>query len=53
MSDIIKLKEEIEVHSRTIKTDKISFSISELKSMYTDENPRLNINPEFQRLFRW
>ncbi len=47
----MSLKLEIEAARNTVKTDKLQLSISEIISMY--ENEELNIQPEFQRLFRW
>ena len=45
------LNDELERAQRQVKTDTLSMSIGELASMY--ENSELNINPVFQRLFRW
>ena len=47
----MSLKEEIESARKTVKTDKLQLSIGELVSMY--ESRELNIQPDFQRLFRW
>lgn len=47
----MSLKLEIQNARKTVKTDKLQLSISEIISMY--ENEELNIQPEFQRLFRW
>jgi hypothetical protein len=45
------LEEEIEVAQRLVKTDAYQMSVSEVVSMYKDQE--LVINPDFQRLFRW
>ena len=47
----MSLKIEIEAARQSVKTDRLQLSISEIISMY--ENGELNIQPEFQRLFRW
>lgn len=47
----MSLKTEIESARQSVKTDRLQLSISEIISMY--ENGELNIQPEFQRLFRW
>lgn len=45
------LLEEVEIGSRRVATDGITMSIGELSTYYRDGD--LNINPEFQRAFRW
>ncbi|MBN1252832.1 MAG: DUF262 domain-containing protein [Bacteroidales bacterium] len=45
------LKAEIDLRKKEFKTDSYSISIGEIKSMY--ENGEIEINPDFQRLFRW
>lgn len=45
------LKAEIEEARQSVKTDRLQLSISEIISMY--EGGEFNIQPEFQRLFRW
>lgn len=41
----------IEANIRSIHTSQFDLSFNELADMY--ENGELNINPDFQRLFRW
>jgi hypothetical protein len=45
------LNEEIESASRLVKTDAYQMSVGEIVNMYKDGE--LQINPDFQRLFRW
>jgi hypothetical protein len=45
------LKDEIDDAKRTVNTDTVQITIGEVANMYT--SAELNINPEFQRLFRW
>lgn len=45
------LSEEIEKAQRLVRTDAYQMSISEVVSMY--ENEEIIVDPEFQRLFRW
>jgi hypothetical protein len=45
------LQEQIEKAKRAVTTDSLSFSINEFVTMY--ENREININPAFQRTFRW
>ncbi len=45
------LLEEMEKERKNIKTDHYSMSIGELINLYKDKD--LNLNPAFQRLFRW
>lgn len=47
----MSLKAEIEKKSKEIQTDSYSMSIGELINMYRDEE--LQIQPDFQRFFRW
>lgn len=47
----MSLKSEIENARQSVKTDRLQLSVGEIISMY--ENDELNIQPEFQRLFRW
>ena len=45
------LKDEIARAKRTVSTDSVQVTIGEIANMY--QSHELNINPEFQRLFRW
>lgn len=45
------LVQEVEKARRQVKTDSYAMSLGELVTMY--ESRELNINPAFQRLFRW
>jgi hypothetical protein len=45
------LDEEIEIAQRLVKTDAYQMAVSEVVSMYKEQE--LVINPDFQRLFRW
>jgi hypothetical protein len=45
------LTDEIVTRRMAIKTDKYSMSIGEIMNLYTSNE--LNINPNFQRMFRW
>jgi hypothetical protein len=45
------LSEEIESAQRLVRTDAYQMSIGEIVSMY--ERREINIDPDFQRLFRW
>lgn len=45
------LSDEIEARRRAIKTDSYAMSIGEIMNLYTSKE--LNINPNFQRMFRW
>ena len=45
------LQEQIDRAKRTVNTDSLSFSLNEFIGMY--ENGEININPAFQRTFRW
>lgn len=47
----MSLQVEIDKAKRTVNTDSLSFSLNEFISMY--ENNEININPAFQRTFRW
>ncbi len=46
-----KLQQEIDNMSKAIKTDNYPMSIGELANLYLDGD--LNINPIYQRMFRW
>ena len=46
-----KLQNEIDKMRKQIKTDSYPMSIGELANLYRDGD--LNINPIYQRLFRW
>lgn len=46
-----KLQQEIDDMSKAIKTDNYPMSIGELANLYLDGD--LNINPIYQRMFRW
>lgn len=48
---IVTLVQEVEKARRQVKTDSYAMSLGELVTMY--ESRELNINPAFQRLFRW
>lgn len=45
------LQKEIDTAARTVRTDHYDLSIGEIASMY--EADEIQINPAFQRLFRW
>ncbi|NMQ06246.1 DUF262 domain-containing protein [Candidatus Accumulibacter phosphatis] len=45
------LSDEIETRRRAIKTDSYAMSIGEIMNLYSSKE--LNINPNFQRMFRW
>src|SRR5689334_20890063 len=47
------LLEQVEKNRRVIKHEVLSFSLSELVNMYYAKPQEVNINPNFQRLFRW
>ncbi|MDQ6621985.1 MAG: DUF262 domain-containing protein [Verrucomicrobiota bacterium] len=47
------LVEQVESNRRVIKHEVLSFSLSELVNMYYAKPQEVNINPTFQRLFRW
>jgi hypothetical protein len=47
----MNLLEEVTKHRREIKHETITFSLAELVSMY--KTKEIDINPNFQRLFRW
>lgn len=47
----MSLQEEIDLKSKTIKSDGYAMSIGELASMYKEGE--LDIHPDFQRMFRW
>jgi len=47
----MSLADEIEARRMAIKTDSYSMSIGEIMNLYTSNE--LNINPNFQRMFRW
>ena len=49
--DDSKLQNEIDRMRKQIKTDSYPMSIGELANLYRDGD--LNINPIYQRLFRW
>ena len=46
-----KLQQEIDAMSKSIKTDNYPMSIGELANLYLDGE--ININPIYQRMFRW
>lgn len=46
-----KLQEQIDAMSKSIKTDNYPMSIGELANLYQDGE--ININPIYQRMFRW
>jgi hypothetical protein len=48
---IEQLEREIDKERATIKTDQVSMSIGELATLYKDKE--LDINPDFQRVYRW
>lgn len=43
--------EAVKEKAQQVKIEKLSFSVRELKSMY--EDGQINIQPDFQRVFRW
>lgn len=47
----MSLQEEIDLKSKTIKSDGYPMSIGELASMYKEGE--IDIHPDFQRLYRW
>ncbi len=47
------LLDEVERNRRVIKHEVLTFSLSELVNMYYATPAEVNINPTFQRLFRW
>src|SRR6266498_2229424 len=49
----MNLIDQVTQHRKGIKHETISFSLSELVSMYRSEPKEVEINPDFQRLFRW
>jgi hypothetical protein len=49
----MNLLEQVADHRKGIKHETITFSLSELVSMYRTEPKEIEINPNFQRLFRW
>lgn len=51
MNHISKLEEEIEIKKTEFKTESYPMSIGELANLY--QSGEVEINPEFQRYFRW
>jgi len=49
----MNLVEQVAEHRKSIKHETLSFSLSELVSMYHSDPKEIEINPNFQRLFRW
>lgn len=47
----MSIKDEIEESRQSVRTDRLHLSLSEIVRMYDDNE--INIQPEFQRLFRW
>ncbi|MHB2266692.1 GmrSD restriction endonuclease domain-containing protein [Aliihoeflea sp. PC F10.4] len=47
----MSLQDQVNSAKRTVNTDSLSFSINEFIGMY--ESGEININPAFQRTFRW
>ena len=45
------LKQQIAKAKRTVSTDSVQITIGEIANMYKSQE--LNVNPDFQRLFRW
>ena len=45
------LKQQIARAKRTVSTDAVQITIGEIANMYKSQE--LNVNPDFQRLFRW
>ena len=45
------LKHQITKAKRTVSTDSVQITIGEIANMYKSDE--LNVNPDFQRLFRW
>ncbi|GAB1377173.1 GmrSD restriction endonuclease domain-containing protein [Pararhodobacter aggregans] len=48
---MMSLQDQVNRAKRTVNTDSLSFSINEFIGMY--ESGEININPAFQRTFRW
>jgi len=46
-----RLQQEIDASQRRVRADAYQLSIGEVVSMY--DNQEIDVNPEFQRLFRW
>lgn len=51
MQEMDKIEKEIENKRGHIKTENVIFSIGEIINLYLSKD--LNMNPEFQRFFRW
>lgn len=51
MADELKLNQELNSARKEIKTDSFSMSIGEIINLYRDGD--LELNPAYQRLFRW
>jgi hypothetical protein len=47
----MSLKDDVDARRREISSDQISMSVGELLNLYKDDE--LDIQPEFQRVFRW
>jgi hypothetical protein len=47
------LLEQVEEHRKDIKHEVLTYALSELVNMYMANPPEMNIQPEWQRLFRW
>ena len=49
--DTEKLVEAVLEKATTVSSDKLAYSVRELRSMYTDG--QINVEPDFQRAYRW
>ena len=49
----MNLLDQVQLHRKGIKHETLTFSISELVSMYSADPKEICIRPDFQRLFRW
>ncbi len=49
----MSLQDEIDTARSDIRTDGYPMSISELMSLYDNEEAEIDIHPEFQRFYRW
>lgn len=48
-----KLLEEVRTHRREIKHEVSSIGLSEIVNMHSSRPPEMEVQPEWQRLFRW
>lgn len=47
------LLKQVEEHRKDIKHEVLTYAVSELVNMFLADPPEINIQPEWQRLFRW